>query len=664
MSSRIAVISLPLLVIVLLGVFAANTTTVHAQSSISPSLPRESVVNEVPDFYAEGESNGFTLKISPNGGTLSTSGSSLTLMPWGYVTAKWSIGTVYIIFLANVTQTDFSIDFLYLTNSSNQFVLRIFGYQSGTISSMTFDGNENVNSGIVGTAPIEMPKIDLAVKPRVDNPLSAIGSELYINHNSGTIINGTTMLRVTPIQNQIFQGPSDYNELWALLTDDFGNYYFAVLYMQNSDSNHVILEHQVRLNDYQTFPGRTFNAQWVGGPFPGNLIVRLPKSNLIVKVDGFPFQTDNTGQASIYVPQGSITVEAPSEIAPASGVRMHFASWDGNGNANPLKLTIDSYADLEANYQSEYQLTIDSAYGGAKGAGWYAQGSNATFSVPSLIDLNNGTRRVFQQFKGDYNSTSNTGLLIMNSPKHVSTTWGTQFEVKLQTLGAPANSTVALAIDGKPQLVSASESSELWANRGEQLVIEVQTKQIPGTDSNYNFQELRVNGQTSSPNIIITSPMSIAIVFSEQQKASSTIDLKVTPSSTVSGHPAALVGTVSGSDGPSNVTLSYSSDKVNWQKLASVPTGRSGSFSYTWTPSESGTYFIRASWSGDSQHTPATGIASVEVQNAIPTNMLGSDGLQNLPGFPTESIFVGILLGLAGVVFIRRSQGKLIRRSD
>ncbi len=640
----------------LLAVFPANTATVRAQSSVAPSMPRQSVVNEVPDFYAEGVSNDFTLKISPNGGTLSTSGSSLTLMPWGYVTANWSIGTVYIIFLANVTQADFSIDFLYLTNSSSQFALRTFGYQSGTISSMTFDGNEKVNSGLVRTAPIEMPKIDLSVKPRVDNPLSAIGSELYINHNSGTIINGTTLLRVTPIQNQIFQGPSDYDELWALLTDDFGNDYFAILYMQNSDSNHVILEHQVRLNDYQTFPGRTFSAQWVGGPFPSNLIVKLPKSNLIVKVDGFPFQTDNTGQASIPVPQGSITVEAPSEIASALGVRMHFVSWENNGNANPLKLTIDSYEELKANYESEYQLTIDSAYGGAKGAGWYVQGSNATFSVPSLIDLNNGTRRVFQQFKGDYNSTSNSGSLTMNSPKHLSTTWQTQFDVKLQTLGAPANSTVALTIDSKPQLVSTSKSSELWANRGEQLVLEVQTKQISGMDANYNFQELRVNGQTSSPDIIVTSPMSITIVFSQQQKASSTIDLKVTPSSTASGHPVALAGTVSGSDGPSNVTLSYSSDKANWQNLASVPTGRGGSFSYTWTPSESGTYFIRASWPGDSRHMPATEIASVEVQNSIPTYMSGSGGLQNLvQGFSNQVRavpFVALPLELASSLLV------------
>jgi hypothetical protein len=630
MKSKIVVLSISLLLMVSLAVFAADTAMVNGEMSVSPAIPRFSVTNQVPDFYAIGESNGVKLEISPNGGTLSTTASSQALTPWGYVTATWPAGTVYIIFLANVTQNDFSIDFLYLTNSSSQFTLRTFGYQSATLSMMTFDGNEIVNSGMVETTSVDMPKISLDVKPRVNNPLSAIGPSIYINQNSGTIISGTTMLKVTPIQNQIFQSPTDYNELWALLTDDVGDYYFAILYMQNSDQSHVILEHEIRLNDYQTVPGQTFNAQWTGGPLPSNLKVTLPEPNLIVKVDGFPFQTDNRGQALISVPQGSITVETPNEITPAPGVRMHFSSWGDSGNANPLKLNIDSYADLKARYQSEYQLTIDSPYGPAKGAGWYAQASNATFSVPSMIDLNNGTRRVFQQFVGDYNSTSNSGILIMNSPKHVITNWQTQFYVQLQTSGAPSNFTVAVAVDGNLQFVSESSSSGLWVSRGHQLNIQVQTKQIPGAGLNYNFQELRVNGQTSSGNIVVNGPMSIEILFSQEQKASSTIDLKVNPTSTLSGNPVTIAGSVSGSNGPSNVTLSISSNKVDWRQLAKVPLGASGSFSYAWIPSQPQTYYITATWPGDSQHAPSSATTSVDVQNPAPIGIPTSSGLQNI----------------------------------
>lgn len=627
MSNRIAVISLLLLATVLLGALATNMAVAHVQSSSASMSPRQSVVNEVPDFYAAGEGNGFSLKISPKGGYLSSSSSSMALTPWGYVTTKWPIGTVYIIFLANVTQTDFHIGFLYLTNSSDQFALRIFEYQGGRLDPMVFDGTQFVYTRMVETSSFAMPKIGLQVKAQTDNTLSAIGPELYVNHNYGTLVNGTIMLKITALQNQVFQGPNDYNELWSLLTDDFGNYYFAILYMQNSDPNHVILEHQVRLNDYQTALGRTFDAQWIGGSFQSYLKVRLPKSSSIVRVNGFPFQTNNMGIATIYVPRGLITVEVPNEIASTPDVKLHFVSWDNYGNENPLKLTIDSYADLKANYQAEYLLTLETDYGEAKGAGWYVQGTNATFSVPSIVASNNGTRRVFLHFGGDYNATSNAGWVIMNSSKRVSAVWKTQFDVRLQQSGAPVNSTVALTINGNPQLLDGSNASELWVDNGEQLTIEVQTRQIQGTYANYNFKELRVDGQVSSSNVVVTSPILLTIVFSEQQKAPSSIDLKVTPTSTVSGYPVALRGSVSGIDGPSNVTLSYSTDKLNWQQLGSVSTAQGGSFAYVWTPNRSGIYFIRASWSGDAQHAPASETASVQVQDALPVTLVSSDSL-------------------------------------
>jgi hypothetical protein len=638
MGSRIAAMSLALLVTALLGVIAANVLVAQAQPSSMSTLDKQSVINQVPAFYAEGERNGFSLKISPNGGYLSTSSSSMTLMPWGYVTAKWSTGTVYIIFLANVTETDFHIGFLYLTNSSNQFALRLFGYQAGTLNTLTFDGTPTVYARMVETSSMTMPDVHIQPKARVDNTLSAMGPELYVNHNYGVMMNGTNILKITAIQNQIFQGPNDYNELWSLLTDNFGNYYFAILYMQNSDQNHVILEHQVRLNDYQTLLGRTFDARWVGGSFTSFLKVTLPRSVSVVKVDGFPFQTNNMGTVTIYVPSGVTTIEVQNEITSTPDVKLLFASWDNYGNQNPLKLTINSYADLKANYQAEYLLTLQTEYGEAKGTGWYAQGTNATFSVPSLVASNNGTRRVFQNFSGDSNSTSNLSWVIMNSSKHISAVWKTQFDVKLESIGVPANSTVVLTINGNSQLLNGSNISEQWVDNGKQLTIEVQTRQIQGANVNYNFKGLQVDGQVSSANIVITRPVLISIVFSDQQKAPTNIDLKATPASTVSGYPVALTGSVSGIDGSSKVTISYSTDKLDWQRLANVSTAQGGSFTYVWTPSHSGTYFIEASWSGDAQHEPSSKTTSVQVQDVTPTALVRSSSLTELVQDVTKQI--------------------------
>jgi hypothetical protein len=460
------------------------------------------------------------------------------------------------------------------------------------------------------------------------------------------MMNGTNILKITAIQNQIFQGPNDYNELWSLITDDFGNYYFAILYMQNSDQNHVILEHQLRLNDYQTLLGRTFDARWVGGSFTSFLKVTLPRSVSIVKVNSFPFQTDNMGTVTVYVPSGATTIEVEKEITSTPDMKLLFTSWDNYGNQNPLKLTINTYADLKANYETEYLLTLQTEYGEARGTGWYAQGTNATFSVPSLVASNNGTRRVFQHFSGDSNSTSNLSWVIMNSSKHISAVWKTQFDVKLESVGVPTNSTVALTINGNSQLLNGTNISEQWVDNGKQLTIQVQTRQIQAANVNYNFKGLRVDGQASSSNIIITRPVLISIVFSDQQKAPTNIDLKATPVSTVSGYPVALTGSVSGIDGPSKVTISYTTDKLDWQRLANVSTAQGGSFTYVWTPSHSGTYFVEASWLGDAQHEPSSKTTSVQVQDATPTALVRSSSLTELVQELTKQIGAAPFLAL------------------
>jgi hypothetical protein len=629
MASKIAAFSILLIVIVTLSLLAVCVNVVGAQSISSP-LPRKSVVNSVPEFYAHGQSNAFTLDISANGGTFSSGSSSMALVPWGYVTAQWTIGTVYIIFLANVTGTDFHIGYLYLSNSSSQFALRLFDYEGGRLDNLIFDGNPVVYTRLVKGSSITMPDIHIDAKAQTDNALSAIGPELYVNQNYGLMVNGTRMLKITAIQNQIFTGPTDYNELWSLITDDSGNYYFGIFYMQNSDQNHVILEHQVRLNDYQTISGRTFNAKWVGGPFAEYVKVALPKPVSDVKVDGFPFQTDDAGVAVVYVPTGATTIEVPNQITPAPNVRLRFVSWDNYGKQNPLNLTIDSSADLNAKYQAEYLLSLDSQYGNGKGAGWYAQGANATFSVPSILDSNNGTRRVFLRFTGDYDSASNTGWLLMDSAKHVTATWKTQFDVKIQSVGVPANSTVTLTLGGKEIHLNGLGASEFWADSGEQLIIQVQTASIQSANSNYNFQGLQVNGAASTPNIAVTRPTVIALVYSSQSKTPTVISLKANPTSAISGYPVTLTGTISGLNRPSNVTISVSNDKVNWQQVGNAIVVNGNSFSYIWTPSHSGSYFIRASWPGDLQHVASSDTTSVQVQDAIPTVPVSSNSLSAL----------------------------------
>jgi hypothetical protein len=611
-------------------VWGPHMAAAQLRTNQAPVLGLRSAVNQVPDFSAEGVGDGYSLKIMPQGGYLSSGGSSIQLTPWGHVKGQWGTETVDIIFLVNVTRSDFYIAFLYLTNSSSQVVLRTFEYQGAILNTIEVQGSQRISNKMVETSPVSMPKVQLDVKAQADNELSVAGPDMYMVGNYGTFLNDSTTLRIAALRNQLFSGANEYNELWSLIADDFGDYCFAIIYMQNRDPNHVIFEHQIRLNDFHTLPGRTLDAQWTRGHFAHSVTVRLPGFSSTVKVNGFPFQTSNNGLLSVEVARSWATVEVPNEIASTNDARVRFSSWVGYGSANPLNVTLSPRVSLKAEYKTEYQLMIDSAYGNVTGAGWYPVGTNASFSVSPLVDLGNGTRRVFLGFSGDKNSSSTQGWLVMDSPKHLSVHWKTQQRVTLQLFGVPANSTVVVDVNGTMQSLNASTASHLWVDNNAVLSVNVEAAQIKTYAIDYDFKEIQVDGQASGSDIRIAKPIVISIVFSGQQKTQPTITLQVSPVSPISGYPVKITGSVSTDSNSSAVSLFYGTDEMNWEPMAIVPTSQGGSFSYDWTPSAAGSYFIRAYWQGDAGYAPSSEVVSVRVQNGLPAGIRGSGNLPQL----------------------------------
>lgn len=653
MATKTSALAVVLFATILFATIVAISPSASASRGMAPGSTTMSVVNKVPDFYAEGKGEAYTnifMKISSKGGYLNTGGTTITLTPWGYVTADWTIGRVYIIFLANVTETNFYIAYLYLTNSSTPMIVRLFEYRYATLKSFVLTGVQYVFSRYTTTPPIEIPTIKFIPKAQPGNVLSAIGPELYINQDSGQVINETSTWKTYPLLEQYFQGANEYNEIWSLFTDDAGSYYFGIFYLPNNDPNHVILEHQVRLNDYKTFSGRTFDATWTKKGFPYLLTVRLPQPS-IVKVNGFPVKTDSQGVATIYMPKGSVTIEAPNELDPVDGTRWHFSSWRSFGNSNPLTMKVGSPLELNANYNEQFLLTVDSEYGNVQGAGWYDYGANATFSAIEVILAENGTRRVFVRWDGDYASTSTIGILPMNSPRRVTAIWKTQFNVKLELIGVPSNATAQVSVNGQNQVVNGSNPTDIWIDSNTQITIEVQSTQISGSGANYNFGELRVDNRPSGSNILITKPLTVNLVYSASSKSPSSIDLNANPQTALAGQQLTLTGKISAKDVSSTINLFYSSDNAKWDPLADVPTSSDGTFSYTWKPDRPGAYFIRAYWSGNEQYAPSSRVVSVSVREGFGGNP-GSDNIPQIIGAIVEKVnsvpFVPAILGLAG----------------
>ena len=313
--------------------------------------PHESHPNQMIDFYAGGTSGGgYSIRISPQGGTLSINDYvAMNLMPWGYVTAQWATGPVYIIFLVNVTETNFRIGFLYLTNNTaDPFLLRWYDYSNANVNFWTFQGAQHVYNRTVSTVREELPKLNIAPQQGATNTMYALGAKFYLTSQGGSLINDTKALQIHPLLNQLFDGPKDFNEVWSLLEGSAGDYYFAILYMQNSDPSHVIVEHILRLNDYRRFNGLWVEAKWSKGAFAHYATIRTGISNLTVKVDGFPFQANDIGTVSLGVPGGIVTVEVPNVVVDSTGSRLGFSSWNKYGSSNPLSVQINSSLDVTA----------------------------------------------------------------------------------------------------------------------------------------------------------------------------------------------------------------------------------------------------------------------------------------------------------------------------
>jgi len=492
-----------------------------AQPLLTVPQPTPGGESQMLDFYAGGTSDSYTLRISPQGGTLSVNDYlSMGLMPWGYVAAQWPTGTIYIIFLVNVTQTNFRIGFLYLTNSSDQgFLLRLFDYASDNIQLWTFQGVQHVYNRTVSLAPIVLPKLQIQAAAKVTNGLSAFGQQLYLNSQYGEWLNGTTTLSIYPLYNQYYTGLNDYNEVWSLLTDNTGNYYFAILYMQNSDRSHVIVEHQLRLNDYTPLQGRALTATWTLGDFPNQITVRTGLPSLAVTVDGFPFQANQNGILSTQVPAGYVTVQVPPEVAGADDAKYIFSNWSEFGNANPLHVLMNSSLDIAAKFTTEYWVSVTSPYGSPQGSGWYAKGTNATFAVNTPIDSSNGTKRVFVQWEGDSNSTFPQGSLTVDSARQLTADWKTQYALTLSAPGLPANVTTDVLLGNQSVALTGSKPVTEWVDANEQLSIIVQKQRVETPGGNYSFSQLLANNQTFGGLVIVTQPIAVCLVYASAPSA-------------------------------------------------------------------------------------------------------------------------------------------------
>ena len=126
----------------------------------------------------------------------------------------------------------------------------------------------------------------------------------------------------------------------------------------------------------------------------------------------------------------NISVSSPQDNG--SGTRYIFNNWS-NGQNQSFSYSVPYNDDsFTANFTTQYQLTINSAYGSPTGADWYNAGTGVTFGVTSPIE-SGGTRHVFASWtgsgSGSYSGPLTSYTVTMNNPITETATWNNEYRL-------------------------------------------------------------------------------------------------------------------------------------------------------------------------------------------------------------------------------------------
>jgi hypothetical protein len=168
------------------------------------------------------------------------------------------------------------------------------------------------------------------------------------------------------------------------------------------------------------------------------LTIQVPPT-VNVTVDN---ETLPAGSASIPVIAGLHNITLP-EIAPVNGMtRIRFDHWADGVNGTSRTIAMKTDASYQALYATQYRLAIIGDQGTGTGAGWYDQGSMASFSVPAVESATGvlgilGAKLNFQGWyeNGTIITTHTSGTISMNQPHTITAVWQVDYTMPLIVAG-------------------------------------------------------------------------------------------------------------------------------------------------------------------------------------------------------------------------------------
>jgi hypothetical protein len=136
------------------------------------------------------------------------------------------------------------------------------------------------------------------------------------------------------------------------------------------------------------------------------------------------------GTSLVAVPLGDNTLSAPQYVQVNSTTRLRFDHWaDGSNQANRT-VSVQGNETYEADYVTQYLLTITGTEQNVTGPGWFDIGSNASFSIYPYQTLSGalgaiGVKQTFQGFyeNGQLVTNQPSGTIVMDGPHTLNAIW-------------------------------------------------------------------------------------------------------------------------------------------------------------------------------------------------------------------------------------------------
>jgi M6 family metalloprotease-like protein/uncharacterized repeat protein (TIGR02543 family) len=453
---------------------------------------------------------------------------------------------------------------------------------------------------------------------------------------------------------------------------------------------------RVVIDPYNTLnePNRTGNVATftlnVGPILTINVPVNVTSNGttIWVKINGVQYNL-NSSQLQTSVPSGTVTIEIEPAVNTSLGARQAFSGWSDGYITNPVQILITNNTQITALFRSQYLLTVNQNQGTTSPGDWYNASSLATITAnPTSNEIPNVTRLIFSNWSGDYNSTSTSLTINMTKPVTVQANWIHQYYVTIiSSTGSPsgagwynAGSTANIIVQPiieflngtrevftgwnvttlaqapnyqfnvtsptrlqaiwKIQYLIQAESpygtptGSGWYDTGSLAPVAIQPQITYDNKTRRVFTGWTGDYASTSPNFTLTAnkPMNITA----QWKTQFEITFKV------SGIPNSTYVTlnVNNADYPVTVNQPYSAWYDEGQTLD--PTANQTVMSYfqlgDWHNSTGGSVAKPMTVNGPQDYTAAYS----------PTLPVG------IPGFPVESILIGMAAGLFAVGFAKR----------